>query len=180
MILAQRRAREGAQLVDLPGHAGRPADARDRRQGGGVPGSAAAGVQGLPAAGADERARHGARRCRSAACASSPAAPRATCSWWTCAPRRSPARTPRRRSAARTSRSTRTRSRTIREKPFVTSGIRIGSPAMTTRGFNGAKPSRLANWIADVLDAPARRGRSSSACASAVKTLCAQFPVYGP
>jgi len=53
------------------------------------------------------------------------------------------------------------------QKPFVTSGIRIGSPAMTTRGFRLAEAEHLANLIADVLDAPrdektlqARGGRS--------------------
>jgi glycine hydroxymethyltransferase len=59
-----------------------------------------------------------------------------------------------RASAAPTSPSTRTRSRTIREKPFVTSGIRIGSPAMTTRGFTEIEAERIAHLIADVLDAP--------------------------
>ena len=54
------------------------------------------------------------------------------------------------------------------EKPFVTSGVRIGSPAMTTRGFQELEAEQLANLIADVLEAPnddaiidarARRGR---------------------
>ena len=40
------------------------------------------------------------------------------------------------------------------EKPFVTSGIRIGSPAITTRGFSEIETERLAHLIADVLDAP--------------------------
>jgi glycine hydroxymethyltransferase len=52
------------------------------------------------------------------------------------------------------------------EKPFVTSGIRIGSPAMTTRGFKDAEAKQVANYIADVLEA--------------VNALCAKFPVYGP
>ena len=41
------------------------------------------------------------------------------------------------------------------EKPFVTSGIRIGSPAITTRGFTEIECEELAHLIADVLDAPA-------------------------
>ncbi|MFL6580071.1 MAG: serine hydroxymethyltransferase [Burkholderiales bacterium] len=64
------------------------------------------------------------------------------------------------------------------EKPFVTSGIRIGSPAMTTRGFTDAEAAKLANLIADVLEAPndeAVIGRVRNA----VMQLCKQFPVYG-
>ena len=45
------------------------------------------------------------------------------------------------------------------EKPFVTSGIRIGSPAVTTRGFGEIECEELAHLIADVLDAPRRRWR---------------------
>jgi glycine hydroxymethyltransferase len=55
----QSRHREEAQLDGLPRHPGRPADARHRRQGGGLQGGAAAGVQGLPEAGAGQRPRHG-------------------------------------------------------------------------------------------------------------------------
>jgi len=40
------------------------------------------------------------------------------------------------------------------EKPFVTSGIRIGSPAMTTRGFKEAESRQVAEWIADALESP--------------------------
>ena len=40
------------------------------------------------------------------------------------------------------------------EKPFVTSGIRVGTPAMTTRGFSEIECEELAHLIADVLDAP--------------------------
>ncbi|MHB1300781.1 MAG: serine hydroxymethyltransferase [Burkholderiales bacterium] len=64
------------------------------------------------------------------------------------------------------------------QKPFVTSGIRIGSPAITTRGFREIEADQLGNLIADVLDAPgddAVVGR----VASAVKSLCERFPVYG-
>ncbi len=55
----ERRDHQEAQFHGVPGHPGRPADARHRGQGRGVPGSAAAGVQGLPAPGAGECARHG-------------------------------------------------------------------------------------------------------------------------
>jgi glycine hydroxymethyltransferase len=65
------------------------------------------------------------------------------------------------------------------EKPFVTSGIRIGSPAMTTRGFRDAEAAQVANFIADVLDAHGDAAAITRA-GNAVKALCAKFPVYGP
>jgi glycine hydroxymethyltransferase len=65
------------------------------------------------------------------------------------------------------------------EKPMVTSGIRIGSPAMTTRGFGTAESVQVANCIADVLDAGGDAGKIAKVGES-VKALCAKFPVYGP
>jgi glycine hydroxymethyltransferase len=65
------------------------------------------------------------------------------------------------------------------EKPFVTSGIRIGSPAMATRGFKEAESVRIADWIADVLEAPADEAALKKV-AGGVKELCARYPVYGP
>jgi glycine hydroxymethyltransferase len=64
------------------------------------------------------------------------------------------------------------------EKPFVTSGIRIGSPAMTTRGFKELEAEQLAHLIADVLDAPGD-DTVIARVAGEVKKLTAQFPVYG-
>ncbi len=64
------------------------------------------------------------------------------------------------------------------EKPFVTSGIRIGSPAMTTRGFRELEAEKLAHLIADVLDAPNDEAVISRV-AGEVQQLCAKFPVYG-
>ena len=62
--------------------------------------------------------------------------------------------------------------------PFVTSGLRIGTPAVTTRGFKEAEVTTLAGWIADVLDdvgneAVIARTRQS------VLEICGRFPVYG-
>jgi glycine hydroxymethyltransferase len=64
------------------------------------------------------------------------------------------------------------------EKPFVTSGIRIGSPAMTTRGFTELDSEQLAHLIADVLDAP-QDEKVIARVSQQVQTLCARFPVYG-
>jgi glycine hydroxymethyltransferase len=64
------------------------------------------------------------------------------------------------------------------EKPFVTSGIRIGSPAMTTRGFKELEAERLAHLIADVLDAP-NDDAVIARVIGEVKKLTTQFPVYG-
>jgi glycine hydroxymethyltransferase len=64
------------------------------------------------------------------------------------------------------------------QSPFVTSGIRIGTPAATTRGFGIAEVTELAGWICDILDAiddPA----VIEAVRAKVSALCARFPVYG-
>ncbi|MFO1506821.1 MAG: serine hydroxymethyltransferase [Lysobacterales bacterium] len=64
------------------------------------------------------------------------------------------------------------------QKPFVTSGLRIGTPAVTTRGYGEGDCIELAGWIADVLDAP-----DDAAVAARVRSLvqaqCAKYPVYG-
>jgi glycine hydroxymethyltransferase len=64
------------------------------------------------------------------------------------------------------------------QKPFVTSGIRIGSPAMTTRGFKEIEAEQLANLIADVLDAPTD-SNVLTRVAQEAKMMCEKFPVYG-
>jgi glycine hydroxymethyltransferase len=63
------------------------------------------------------------------------------------------------------------------EKPMVTSGVRIGTPAMTTRGFKVPEAERLAHLIADVLDRPADSA-SLARVAAEVVALCARHPVY--
>jgi len=63
------------------------------------------------------------------------------------------------------------------QKPAVTSGIRIGTPAMTTRGFRRTEAEMLAHLIADVLDKPHEEAGLERVAAE-VKALCARFPVY--
>jgi glycine hydroxymethyltransferase len=63
------------------------------------------------------------------------------------------------------------------EKPFVTSGIRLGTPAMTTRGFKEAEAELTGNLIADVLDNP-RDAANIESVRARVNALTAGFPVY--
>ena len=64
------------------------------------------------------------------------------------------------------------------QKPMVTSGIRLGSPAMTTRGFAEAEAEAVAHLIADVLDAPNDEAVLARV-RQQVAALCEKFPVYG-
>jgi glycine hydroxymethyltransferase len=63
------------------------------------------------------------------------------------------------------------------EKPFITSGIRLGSPAITTRGFTEIECEELGHLIADVLDAPLDETVTATA-RKGVAALTARFPVY--
>ena len=69
------------------------------------------------------------------------------------------------------------------EKPFVTSGIRLGAPAGTTRGFAEAEFRQIADWIVQVVDGLAVNGEEGNAeveakVKSEVSALCARFPIY--
>jgi glycine hydroxymethyltransferase len=63
-------------------------------------------------------------------------------------------------------------------KPFVTSGLRVGTPAITTRGYLEADTIALTGWICDVLDAPTDEAVIARV-RDAVTAQCKQFPVYG-
>ena len=64
------------------------------------------------------------------------------------------------------------------EKPMVTSGVRIGTPAMTTRGFKDEEARMTAHLVADVLDNP-RDNANIEAVRAKVHALTSRFPVYG-
>jgi glycine hydroxymethyltransferase len=61
--------------------------------------------------------------------------------------------------------------------PFVTSGVRMGTPAVTTRGFRAPEIEQLGNWIADILDDIGNAERSAAIRGKIIE-LCARFPVY--
>ena len=64
------------------------------------------------------------------------------------------------------------------QKPTITSGIRLGSPALTTRGFGREEAEKLANLLADVLEDP-KGDLTVERVKREIKALCARFPVYG-
>ncbi|WP_370304921.1 serine hydroxymethyltransferase [Sinimarinibacterium flocculans] len=67
------------------------------------------------------------------------------------------------------------------KSPFVTSGLRLGSPASTTRGFTEADMGQVAGWIADIVDAMSASGDVDAAVARVrgeAEKLCARYPVY--
>ena len=69
------------------------------------------------------------------------------------------------------------------EKPFVTSGVRLGTPAGTTRGFGAAEWVEIGKLILEVLDGLASNGEEGNASVEAsvkikVKALCDRFPIY--
>src|SRR3990167_7153636 len=63
------------------------------------------------------------------------------------------------------------------QSPFVTSGIRIGSPALTSRGFQEKESEQVAHWVADILDDLANQEKVQE-IKKEVMALCKQYPVY--
>jgi glycine hydroxymethyltransferase len=62
--------------------------------------------------------------------------------------------------------------------PFITSGIRLGTPAVTTRGFKASEIQKLVGWIADLLDSP-HNAEVQERVKKEAEALCRMFPVYG-
>jgi len=63
------------------------------------------------------------------------------------------------------------------QSPFVTSGIRVGTPAITTRGFSEADAAELANWMCDIIDSKGNQ-EVIDAIKEKAKAICARLPVY--
>jgi len=63
------------------------------------------------------------------------------------------------------------------QSPFVTSGLRLGTPAITTRGFGGDEVRELSGWIADILD-DLDNEATNARVRGQVLELCKRFPVY--
>lgn len=63
------------------------------------------------------------------------------------------------------------------QSPFVTSGLRIGTPAATTRGFKEAEVTEVASWICDVIE-NIKDDKIIGEVKEKVKILCSKFPVY--
>jgi len=61
--------------------------------------------------------------------------------------------------------------------PFVTSGLRLGSPAVTTRGFGEEEVKEMSNWMCDILD-DIENEELIQSVKQKVLALCAKFPVY--
>jgi len=63
------------------------------------------------------------------------------------------------------------------QSPFITSGIRVGTPAVTTRGFGEQECRELANWMCDIIDSRGDQAKIDEIKAKALD-ICARFPVY--
>jgi glycine hydroxymethyltransferase len=64
-----------------------------------------------------------------------------------------------------------------KRSPFVTSGVRIGTPALTTRGMKEAEMKLIAGWISEVLENPAEEA-TLKRIKGQVRELCQSFPIY--
>ena len=174
--------RQEDQLRRVPRPAGRPADACHRRQGGGVRRGAAAGIPGLPEGGADNaRVLAETLKDRGLDIVSG-----GTDSHLMLVDLR-PKRVTGKAAEASLERAHMTANKNAipfdPEKPAITSGIRLGSPAATTRGFGTAEFREIGLMINEVLEALGRSNDGTNAAVeqavgARVKDMCARFPLY--
>ena len=64
-----------------------------------------------------------------------------------------------------------------KRSPFITSGVRIGTPALTTRGMGPSEMKQIARWIAQVLESP-EDSNLKARVRNEVRDLCQQYPIY--
>ena len=143
MILCQEKWAKELDKLRLPGRAGRPADARHRGQGRRLRGSARARVQDLPGPDREEREGAGRRPHRRRLAARLRRHGQPPHAHRRLRARASRARWRRRRSTAPASPSTRTRSPSTRTRRWWPPGIRVGTPALTTRGMKEADMAKV-------------------------------------
>ena len=180
MILARANDEITKKLNSLvfPGTQGGPLMHVDRGEGRGAARSAAAGVQGIPEAGGRERAGHGRaaqKRGYKIVCGG-------TDNHLFLLDLSDKAITGKDADAALGKAHITVNKNAVPNDPrppMVTSGIRIGTPAGTTRGFKEREFEQIADWIADVLDANGSEAAIEKTRA-AVAELCRRYPVYGP
>ena len=162
-----RGVRQEDQLGGLPRPAGRAADARDRRQGRLAEDRPVASCS-ASASGARARARRSSpRSCSAPASTCSPAAPTCTSCSPTCASPSSTASRPRTASTRSASPSTATRCRSTRARRRCHSGLRIGTPALATRGFQADDFREIGKVIAEALTGDFEDARATLASAPA-------------
>jgi glycine hydroxymethyltransferase len=64
-----------------------------------------------------------------------------------------------------------------KRSPFVTSGVRIGTPALTTRGMKEEEMKKIAQWITEIINKPSDEAMRSNIKAS-IEEMCKKFPIY--
>ena len=167
--------RQGHRQGYFPGYPGRPAGAYHRGQGRVLRRSAEAGIQRISEEYRRERPRAGPGAAGRGAGPGVRRHGQPPDDWWTCAARALRARS---WSAVWTRCTSQSNKNTVPndpEKPFVTSGVRIGTPAVTTRGFGPEEMRKIAKWIAAcTFDFEAQK----EAVAAEVAALTARFPLY--
>jgi glycine hydroxymethyltransferase len=178
IILAKRRTRSSrrSSTPRCSRHPGRPADARDRRQGGEFPRGPAAGVRRLPEAGGGERTGMAATFMERGINIVSGG----TDNHLMLVDLIGKPYTGKDADAALGAANITVNKNAVPNdprSPFITSGLRVGTPAITTRGFGESETRELTHWMCDVLEALERRCRADDLAVRAkVLEICARFP----